>query len=73
MENTTDSPRALSASDLFGDLRPLVKGDTVKRGDVFVDDGQRFEMSRSGVLLGCYCLGKTIIKNNGGWFRPSPN
>jgi len=54
-------------------LKPLTKGDTVQRGDVFVDDARQYEMSRSGVLLGCYCLGKTIIKDNGGWYRHSSN
>lgn len=52
-------------------LRPLVKGDVVQRGDVFIDGDKRFEMSKTGVLLGVYCLGQTIRKDNGGWHRPA--
>lgn len=55
----------------WGNLRQLVKGDVIQRGDIFTDDGQSFEMSRSGVVLGVYCLGKTITKDNGGWYRPA--
>lgn len=54
----------------WGNFRELVKGDTIQRGDIFTDNGQSFEMSRNGVLLGVSCLGKTITKNNGGWYRP---
>ena len=73
MNNTTSELERLSAADLFGGLRPLVKGETVQRGDIFIDDGQRHEMSKLGVCLGVQCLGRTIIKDNGGWHRPSPN
>ena len=73
MNNTRTTPERLSASDLFGELRPLVKGDVVQHGDIFIDDGQRHEMSKLGVCLGVQCLGRTIIKENGGWHRPSPN
>ena len=73
MEHTTDQLRALSAPVLFGELRPLVKGDVVQRGDIFIDEGQRHEMNKLGICLGVQCLGRTIIKENGGWHRPSPN
>jgi hypothetical protein len=61
-QNITSTP--------WADLRPLVKGDVIQRGDIFTDDGQSFEMSRSGVVLGVQCLGQTIRKDNGGWYRP---
>lgn len=54
-------------------FRPLVKGDVVQRGDVFVDAGKRFEMSNQGVVLGVRVLGQRITKDNGGFFRPMPN
>ena len=73
MDNTTDQQRALPAADLFGGLRQLVNGDTVQHGDIYIDDGQRHEMTRAGVVLGVLCLGRTIRKDNGGWYRPSPN
>jgi hypothetical protein len=64
---------AVGSDGLFGGLRPLVKGDVVQRGDIFIDDGRRFEMDNRGFLLGVRCLGQTIRKDNGGWHRPSPN
>lgn len=73
MEDMTDQLRALSAADLFGGLRQLANGDTVQRGDIFIDDGQRHEMNRAGIVLGVQCLGRIIRKDNGGWYRPSPN
>ena len=73
MESQQTTFEPLPASDLFGELRPLVKGDVVQRGDIFIDDGQHHEMDKYGVCLGVQCLGRTIIKNNGGWHRPSPN
>jgi len=51
-------------------LRPLAKGDTVQRGDIFIDGGQRFEMDTRGILLGVRCLGQIIRKDKGGWYRP---
>ena len=59
-------------SDLFGELRPLVKGDVVQRGDIFIDNGQRYEMNNFGICIGVQCLGRKIIKDIGGWHRPSP-
>lgn len=71
--NTTGGQPQVGSDALFGDLRPLAKGDTVQRGDIFIADGEQYEMSRSGVVLGIQCLGQTIRKDNGGWHRPSPN
>ena len=63
----------VATGDLFGGLRALAKGDTVQRGDIFINDGQRFAMDNLGFLFGVRCLGQTIRKDNGGWYRPSPN
>lgn len=68
-----DGPaETLRSGDFFGGLRPLAKGDTVQRGDIFIDDGRRFEMDTRGFLLGVRCLGQTIRKDNSGWHRSSP-
>ena len=69
----SETPQLVATGDLFGGLRPLAKGDTVQRGDIFIDDGRRFEMDTRGFLLGVRCLGQTIRKDNGGWHRSSPN
>lgn len=72
-DNKIETPVPVGTGDLFGGLRPLAKGDTVQRGDIFIDDGRRFEMDTRGFLLGVRCLGQTIRKDNGGWHRSSPN
>ena len=59
-----------TGSDLTN-FYPLRKGDVVQRGDIFIDDGNRYEMNRGGMLLGVQCLGQTIRKDNGGWYRPA--
>jgi len=51
----------------FAKMRALTKGDIVQRGD------RSFEMDTRGFLLGVRCLGQTIRKENGGWFRTLPN
>jgi hypothetical protein len=72
-KQTEQTPQAVGSSDGFGGLRPLAKGDTVQRGDIFIDDGRRFEMDTRGFLLGVRCIGQVIRKENGGWFRAPPN
>jgi len=43
-------------------------GEKVKRGDIFVDEGQVFEMDKAGRLLGLEVIGMEI-KKSGNWFR----
>ena len=74
MTTTNKKPAPESAlSERNGSaLRALINGDVIQRGDVFIDDGKQYEMSKTGVILGVRCLGQTITKPNG-FFRPMPN
>lgn len=76
MSTTNKQPSALALAPCSAGtplMRALTKGETVQRGDIFIDAGRRFEMDTRGFLLGVRCLGQTIRKDNGGWHRPSPN
>ena len=52
------------------DLFCVEVGDTVQRGDLFLDaDGRYHEMDKFGRITGVRCLG-SLIRKTGAWFRP---